>query len=65
MGFGTLLTKHCNDISDKAKLRTFLPAASTSVGMFRKLGFRDLLEGEDLSTANVFPLCREPKGLDS
>jgi hypothetical protein len=38
-GFGTFLTKHCNAISDETGGRTFVPARSTSIKMFRDLGF--------------------------
>jgi GNAT superfamily N-acetyltransferase len=64
MGFGTLLSKHCDEISDRAGCRTFIPAALTSVGMFRKLGYRDLLGKEELAVAISFPLCRDPKKLE-
>lgn len=38
-GFGTVLTLHCNAISDKAGRRTFVPARPTSIKMFNDNGF--------------------------
>ena len=38
-GHGKLLTKHCNEIADKAGYATFVPARYTSVNMFKSLGF--------------------------
>jgi citrate lyase synthetase len=39
-GFGTVLTHHCNAISDKTRGRTFVPPRPTSVKMFNQCGFK-------------------------
>lgn len=40
MGFGTVLTQHCNAISDKTGGRTFVTARPTSAKMFLDNGFQ-------------------------
>ena len=37
--FGTILTQHCNAISDSTGGRTFVPARPTSIKMFNQNGF--------------------------
>ncbi|KAL3425503.1 acetyltransferase [Phlyctema vagabunda] len=41
-GFGSVLTHHCNEISDKAGKKTYLPARPTSRKMFESFGYRVL-----------------------
>jgi len=36
---GSVLTKHCNSISDKTGGKTFVPARPTSIKMFNDNGF--------------------------
>jgi N-acetylglutamate synthase-like GNAT family acetyltransferase len=39
-GLGSVLTKYCNTISDKAGRRTFVALRPASVKMFNRLGFK-------------------------
>lgn len=39
-GLGTVLTKHCNTISDRAGGRTFVGLRPASLEMFNRLGFK-------------------------
>jgi ribosomal protein S18 acetylase RimI-like enzyme len=41
-GFGSVLTLHVNEISDKSGDRVWAPARPTSIHMFRQLGFKDI-----------------------
>jgi len=41
-GFGSVLTLHVNEISDKSGDRVWVPARPTSVHIFKQLGFKDV-----------------------
>ena len=67
-GFGTILTRHCNAIADKAGDRTFAPARPTSQKMFQNEGYKILgfydshLErwGDDMSWTKTAVMVRDP-----
>lgn len=75
-GLGSLLTRHCNEIADKAGGRTFVIARPASKHMFESHGFR-VLGSEDLdmtkyggdeNDGRAWVLVREPHksgGLES
>jgi hypothetical protein len=74
-GFATQLTIQCNAIADQYKRKTYVPARFTSVGMFKKLGFKEFAifdphaerwgKGYDVEKAKYFLLSREPEDVNS
>lgn len=42
MGFGQLLTRYCNEIADKSRCRTWIPASPNGPNMFKKVDFKEV-----------------------
>ena len=68
LGLGSTLTRHCNNLADKAGARTYSVARNTSKPMLLNFGFEVVgKEGQDLSKyggkedgALLWMLVREP-----
>ena len=44
MGNGTRLSLHCNEVADKVRCKTWLPARPTSKKLFERIGYKELGE---------------------
>jgi hypothetical protein len=62
------LTQHCNEIADKARRRTWIPASPNGCNMFKKKSFEEMAvldahleqHGFEAETGKIYILLRDP-----